>query len=80
MNILHFSESTFCSPQARYSQEWDEGVLCEVQWSNLCETGETRHHDQAGKSTEHCSSSGRVKRVGSFHYIQQKCSSCSPPV
>ena len=67
-----------CSPQTRYPQEWDEGVLCEVQWSNLCETGETRHHDQAGKSTEHCSSSGRVKRVGWFHYIQQKCSSCFP--
>ena len=22
--------------QAWYSEEWDEGILCEVEWSNLC--------------------------------------------
>ena len=57
----------FFSPQGWHPQEWDESVLCQVQWSNLRQAWEAGYHDSTGKSTEHCTSIGRIERVRSCY-------------
>ena len=53
--------------QGRHPQEWDESVLREVQWSNLRQAWEAGYYDSTGKSTEHCTSIGRIERVRSCY-------------
>jgi len=42
--------------QTGCTEERDESILRQVQWSNLREIGETWHYDTTHKSFQHCSS------------------------
>ena len=48
---------------SRHPEARDESVLRKVQWSNLCETGETGHHDPSSITSKHCTSALRAERV-----------------
>lgn len=62
----------FFFPKGRHPQEWDESVLCEIQWSNLCQAWEAGYYDSTGKSTEHCTSIGWIERVRSCYLYHLK--------
>lgn len=49
--------------QVRHPEGRDEGVLCEVQRSHLCQTGETGHHDSSHQPGQHRPGSRRTQRV-----------------